>query len=192
MTDYKHKYYKYKKKYLDIVNKSNSPKIANYGSSNLINQTVENFTSNGATSVKNSRVKTKLLVNGSLSFTNLKVGKIATVNGEASGKDGKFEILTVDGSCSLKNSSINNLIVNGSLDITNSTINKIKLSGGASLKKSKIKQLIIDNQHSYAKNNINLQKTNINELIVKGEEMRIYASQDSKINKVTNAIIIRN
>ena len=176
MSSYEYKYHKYLKK--NINNKIYTGGASNYGTINLVDQ----------------------------NFSNLRVNKIATINGNAVGEKGIFEKLSVFGSfdadkCEIKKLSVsgsfnakntvikNTANISGSVRLTHSTINNIEiLSQNAKFKNCKINELVINSEKDDAR--VVLNHTDVKKIVVRNKMIKIFATADSKIGKVVNATIV--
>ena len=204
MSSYEYKYHKYLKK--NINNKIYTGGASNYGTINLVDQNNKNLTLSGSAKLKNCVVESKLVVNGLLNFSNLRVNKIATINGNAVGEKGIFEKLSVFGSfdadkCEIKKLSVsgsfnakntvikNTANISGSVRLTHSTINNIEiLSQNAKFKNCKINELVINSEKDDAR--VVLNHTDVKKIVVRNKMIKIFATADSKIGKVVNATIV--
>lgn len=211
MIDYKHKYEKYKTKYLLAKSQNIIGGGHGYGTTKIDGATENKLEVAGMSEIKNSTIKSKLNASGLLIFSNITVNGEANVSGKIRGSNGYFKKLNVSGSLTCSECKIDNLKVNGSIDISGSTVTKkAKISGSvklstckfntiemstlsAKISDSKIEKMIftLDNSGESSSDKIVLKNCTIGTFIVLGTHINVYADEFTHIDSIKNATIIR-
>jgi hypothetical protein len=181
--------------------------IADLGEQKIKNDRMSKFITNGPITFDNTKIKSKLIIYGTLNYDKLDVNGISKIYGTVYGKNGYFNKLNIYGQADIEKTSINNIVLNGSLYadkieitnkasvagpiyVSNTNINTIEiLSKYARFDDCMVNMLIINNRDNNPKK-IVVNISTINKIIVKGKPLNINASDDSIIGRVVNGTII--
>ncbi len=169
-------------------------------------QHIDNLVTNGPITITKTNIDAKLVVYGTLNFTDLIVNGTIKNYGTIYGKNGNLKNLNIYGTLNIQDTKFDKLILHGTLNADNiiiksdafmvgrlyarnTKINKIViLSNITRFDDSIINNLIINNTDNKPKK-IFLKNTNVNKLVVKGKSLTINISADSKIKQSVNATV---
>jgi hypothetical protein len=181
--------------------------IYDVGEKQIKNRYIDNYITNGPLTIIKTNIESKLIVYGTVNFSNLNVKGISKIYGSVYGRNGNLNKLNIYGKLNIENSTLNKLSLHGTLNADNieikndaivsglvyarnTNINNIfVLSTMTRFDDSIINKLILGN-HDDKPKKIILKNTYVEKLIVKGKPLKVNISFDSKIKKSTNAIVV--
>lgn len=208
---YLYKYRKYKKKYDNLIDLNPSEQIAGQNdvdksnNKKIVSENLDGLTTNGPLIIEDTNITIKLLIHGTLDFTNLTVMGTTKIYGTVIGKNGTFNTFSVYGSINMDNCTIRKLLCTGSffgekISITDSSSiigptyimnSKIKslelISDDITINNSDIGVLIIHSSEPGIKTTFN--GSTINTLIIKGKKLLIDTGIRTKIENIVNGEI---
>jgi len=171
------------------------------------NQILDDFVNTGPITITKTRIGSKLVINGTLNFHKLFVGKICKVYGSVYGDIGNFNKFNVYGRLEIRSVSIEKLLcygeiyaekisiknkasIVGQIYIINSNIENIEIvSNQTKFNKCDIGTLIINNNDKNPRK-ILIENSKIDEIIIIGNLLDILADSSTRIGKIINGTIL--